>query len=448
MRSRLAVTSLLLTLVLAACSAGEVAPSTTVAATTTTTTLAPTTTEATTTLPPSTTTPAPPSTASSVPPTRPLPFDSWTAILASLPVAENTARQAYTVADELGVLGAGVLRSDDYPSLSPGFWVVYTAPYEFSWEAVAACQQVVDVAPDCYPRFLGADPEAPVGHEHGTLVAATDDAKLVVISASTGDVVRTVDDSFGGDGAFPSTPALAADGLTIDYSVGSEDYWFSCDASDGHLERLDLATGRAEKTGDGFSPSISLDGGTLLYLASSECFPDPTEPQFVLAPADTVVWRDVGSGGETRRTVPLPGDVTAGFELWDIAPGPDAVFVVDIDGAVWRFPPAAGDAGDVALVADLAASGLDAGLATLVGFDVAGDRLLVSYTYFDTDAQFTELHAVDPAVGSVERLEVYEGVAAFALDATGRHLAAANGNRLTVDGIEVAVAVGITALAW
>lgn len=449
MGTRTAITGLLLTLAIAACSGDAAAPSTTVVPTaTTTTTVAATTTEAPTTLPPTTTTVAPTSTTSSVPPTRPLPFESWTAILASLPVAENSAAQAYTVAEKMAVPGAGVLLSDDYPSLSPGFWVVYTAPYEYSWEAVAACERVVDVAPDCYPSYLGSDPEQPVGREHGTLVAITDNAELVVLSASTGEVVRTIDDSFGGNGDFPGTPALAAEGLTIDYSIGFEDYWFSCESSDGHLERLDLATGRSEKTGDGFSPSPSLDAATLLYLASSQCYPDPVDPQFVLAPADTVVWRDTATGSETKRTMPLPGDPVAGYELWDVAAGPDGVYVVDTDGVIWRFPPTAGDAGEVSAVADLAAAGLDAGLSTLVGFDTARGLLLVSYTYFDTDAEFTELHGVDPARGTVERLATYEGVTAFALDATGQHLAVGNGTTLEVDGVELPLTNGVLALAW
>jgi hypothetical protein len=122
--------------------------------------------------------------------------------------------------------------------------------------------------------------------------------------------------------------------------------------------------------------------------------------------------------------------------------------VVDTDGVIWRFPPAAGEAGEVAPVADLAASGLDLGLSTLVGFDTKRDRLLVSYTYFDTDAEFTELHAVDPATGNVDRLATYEGVTAFALDGTGQHLAVANGTSLEVDGSEVSLPTGVYALAW
>lgn len=417
---------------------------------TTSTTDAPATTAVTVTTLASTTTDtaAPTSTTTFAPPTRPLPFDSWTAVLASLPVGENTADQAQTVAEKLGVSGAGVLLSDDYPSLEPGFWVVYAAPYAFSWEAAAACERLVEVAPDCYARYLGADPEEPVGRESGTLIAVTEADELVILSTSTGEILRTVDDSFGRAGSFPSSPALAADGRTITYSVGSEDFWFSCEASDGHLERRDLATGRAEKTGDGFSPTVSPDGATLIYLASSECFPDPAEPQFVLAPIDTIVWRDVDSERETRHTVPLLGNVADGYELWDVAAGPDAVFVVDTEGTVWRYPPPGDDPVAGTPLVDLPTAGLDVGDHGLVGFDAARSRLLVTYTYFDTDAQFTELHAIDPTTGDVARLGSYEGTAAFALDITGRHLVEAGAGRLVVDGTEIPTEAGLTSLAW
>ncbi len=405
----------------------------------------------TTSMPPSsstTTTATTTSTAGGAPPTRPLPFDSWTAVLASLPVAENTAEQARTVAEKLGVPAAGVLLSDDYPSLNPGFWVIYTRPYEFSWEAAAACGEVANLVSDCYPRYLGGDPNEPVGYEAGTIVAVTEDAQLVVVSATSGEVIRTIDTSFGGDGSYPSAPALAADGLTIDYSVGAEDFWFSCDASDGHLERLDLATGRTEKSGDGFYPRVSLDGVTLLYLASSDCYPDPAEPQFVLAPIDTIVLRDVVTGSEVRQIVPLSGDVDEGYELWNVIEGLTSVFVLDTAGSVWSFSPETGGVAAGELVADLAAAGLDSGGYRLIGYDTVRNRLLVAYNYFDTDSEFTELYAMDVATGDIEQLAVYEGPSSFALDHTGRHLAVAAEGELIIDGTTVASEVRVVAVAW
>jgi len=445
MRRRLVAAIASYVLLATACSGGDTgSPATTdVLATTTaapTTSLAP--------APTTTAAAAPTTTSGEAPPAQPLPFDSWTAVLASLPVADNTAEQARTVADKLGVTGAGVLRSDDYPSLTPGYWVVYTRPYEFSWEAVAACDELATVAPDCYARYLGADPTEPVGADSGTVVAIAGGTDLVVLSVSTGEVIRTIDPFFAGDGTYPSPPALTADGLSIDYAVSVEDFWFSCDASDGHLERMDLATGRKEKTGDGFSPRMSGDGATILYLAASECYPDPAEPVFVLAPIDTVVWRNTATGQETRRTLAPHGDVAAGYELSDIAGGPGDVFVIDNAGAVWRLPLGSSDTTPPELVVDLAAAGLDTGSYRLVGYDNANDRLLVTYSYYDTDSEFTELHAIDPDSGAMERLDAYEGTAAFALDRTGRHLAiAAEGALITDDG-RVPLHVSITTLGW
>ena len=405
-------------------------PSTTTAITiAATTTTSPTTTQATTTLPPS----------------RPLPFDSWTTVLASLPVGDYSAGDASAVAAELGIAGVGVLLSDDYPSLNPGFWVVYTRPYEFSWEAVEACGEIGDAVPDCYARYLGVNPNEPIGRSEGTLIAHTEDARLVVLSATTGEVIRTIRPSFGDDGSFPGRPALAADGLSIDFGVGSEDYWFSCEASDGHLERIDLATGRSAKVGDGFAPRVSPDGTTLGYLASSDCFPDPAEPQFVLAPIDTIVRRDIATGGESRQTIPLTGDVAQGYELWDLAWGADDLFVLDSVGGIWRYR--SGDP-DLVPIVDLGAAGLDAGGHSLVGYDAGRDRLLVTYAFFDTDAQFTELHEVDPDTGAIAFLDIYEGSVAVTLDRTGAHLAIIANGVLEADGAEVEAPLGVVGLAW
>lgn len=437
-------------LVATACAGDEVSSPSTTPSTLPPTTAALTTTSAAappTTASPPTTTAAPPTTVATVP-TRPLPFDSWTTVLASLPVTDYDAAGAIAEAEALGVAGAGVLLSDDYPSLNPGFWVVYTRPYEFSWQAVEACAGLAGEIPDCYARYLGTDPAQPVGQAEGTALAMTDDYRLAVIDTATGELIRTVRPSFGGDGSFPGRPALSADGLSIDYSVGSEDFWFSCEASDGHMEQMDLVTGRAAKAGDGFAPVVSPDGTTLAYLASSQCFPDPAEPSFVLAPADTIVLRDIATGRESKQTVPLTGNPEEGFELWNVAWAGSDLFVLDTFGGVSRFVDGDPTSPGSGPFADLVAAGLDAGGHGLVGFSTALDRLLVTYTYFDTDAQFTELHAVHPASGALELLGVYEDPVAVALDRTGAHLLIAAAGRLEADGREVDLGANVVMLAW
>lgn len=442
--------AIVLALVLAACGdttdpvpatdpPGTTAPTTTTAPEPTTTTTAPTTT---------TTTTAPATTTTTVPPDGPPPFDTWVAIVASLPSADHDRDAAETVAAGFDLVELDVLLSDDYPSLNPGFWVVYTRPYEFSWQAVEACAGLAGEIPDCYARYLGTDPAQPVGQAEGTALAMTDDYRLAVIDTATGELIRTVRPSFGGDGSFPGRPALSADGLSIDYSVGSEDFWFSCEASDGHMEQMDLVTGRAAKAGDGFAPVVSPDGTTLAYLASSQCFPDPAEPSFVLAPADTIVLRDIATGRESKQTVPLTGNPEEGFELWNVAWAGSDLFVLDTFGGVSRFVDGDPTSPGSGPFADLVAAGLDAGGHGLVGFSTALDRLLVTYTYFDTDAQFTELHAVHPASGALELLGVYEDPVAVALDRTGAHLLIAAAGRLEADGREVDLGANVVMLAW
>jgi stage II sporulation protein D len=55
-------------------------------------------------------------------PAQPVRLRGWIVVLASDPVESSARAQAKR-------LGAQVLRSDDYPALNPGYWVVYRGPY-------------------------------------------------------------------------------------------------------------------------------------------------------------------------------------------------------------------------------------------------------------------------------------------------------------------------------
>lgn len=83
-----------------------------------------------------------------------LPEDgTWNAILSSVAVdsgPETTLISAQQVA--AAGLPAGVFRSDDIPSMSPGFWVAYSGPFGTEREAVAACDRLRTVSGDCYAR--------------------------------------------------------------------------------------------------------------------------------------------------------------------------------------------------------------------------------------------------------------------------------------------------------
>jgi len=85
-----------------------------------------------------------------------LPSPSWILVISS----EGDEAAARAVADEVAAAGhpAGVLRSDDHPSLNPGFWVAYAGPYPDAAAAAAAEPAVEsDGWPGAYVRCAGAE---------------------------------------------------------------------------------------------------------------------------------------------------------------------------------------------------------------------------------------------------------------------------------------------------
>ena len=77
-------------------------------------------------------------------------------------VSEPDEATARATADELTESGfdSGVLHSDDYSSLNPGFWVAYVGPYD---DVTAADAAVADLAgagyTAAYPRCIGTEEE-------------------------------------------------------------------------------------------------------------------------------------------------------------------------------------------------------------------------------------------------------------------------------------------------
>jgi hypothetical protein len=77
-------------------------------------------------------------------------------------VSETDEATARATADELTESGfdSGVLRSDDYSSLNPGFWVAYVGPFD---DVAAADAAVADLAgagyTSTYPRCIGTEEE-------------------------------------------------------------------------------------------------------------------------------------------------------------------------------------------------------------------------------------------------------------------------------------------------
>jgi SPOR domain len=69
---------------------------------------------------------------------------------------------ARATADQLTEAGftSGVLHSDDYSSLNPGFWVAFVGPYPEIGGANAAVGELAAAGyPGAYPRCIGTDAE-------------------------------------------------------------------------------------------------------------------------------------------------------------------------------------------------------------------------------------------------------------------------------------------------
>lgn len=87
---------------------------------------------------------------------------SWTVILDSISVGDDAQetdtglREAQGRAETARRDGipTGVLRSDDYVTLNPGYWVVYSGNYTTREEAASACAELQPMVGFCYTRYL------------------------------------------------------------------------------------------------------------------------------------------------------------------------------------------------------------------------------------------------------------------------------------------------------
>jgi hypothetical protein len=119
----------------------------------------------------SSTTPAPSGNAAAAPATTtpsPAPASGWppgksafTVVLASMPT-KAAAEDRLSKAKAAGITGAAILRSDDFPTLNPGYWVVFDGQYDSvaQAQAQAASDRGKGEFSDAYPRFVSKDPNA------------------------------------------------------------------------------------------------------------------------------------------------------------------------------------------------------------------------------------------------------------------------------------------------
>lgn len=85
----------------------------------------------------------------------------FTVILASMPT-KAAADDKLEKAKAAGIASAAILHSDDFPTLNPGYWVVFDGQYDSVDQAQsqAAADRGKGDFSDAYPRFVSKDPNA------------------------------------------------------------------------------------------------------------------------------------------------------------------------------------------------------------------------------------------------------------------------------------------------
>jgi hypothetical protein len=329
-------------------------------------------------------------------------FDRWTAILASLPVDEYDEAAATEEAFAHALHTPGLLLSDDYPSLNPGYWVVFSGDFATQEEALAHCRMLQGDDVFCYHRYLGEAPILVAGRAEGTLVAWVD-GLLSVVDAAGGAVADVITDAYDGGGVFPGTLELGNDGTGVYFSVGFEDSWFSCEASAGRIDYIDLTSGEASEVASGITPRISPDGSRLAYIASGNCVPDPDDDAAVISYYDTVAVLDLVTG-TVQMWGPSPGVARSPESLiaslaWN-ADG-SAILVAMEAGPLRRVDTRVGAALDA--TAALGAGRVDVSFGTWNLAGVHGDSGRLIGVEVDYAAGRSRLIEIDPASGEVLR---------------------------------------------
>jgi cell division septation protein DedD len=86
---------------------------------------------------------------------------AFTVVLASMPT-KAAAQDKLAKAKAAGIAAAAILHSDDFPTLNPGYWVVFDGQYDAVGQAQsqAAADRGKGEFSDAYPRFVSKDPNA------------------------------------------------------------------------------------------------------------------------------------------------------------------------------------------------------------------------------------------------------------------------------------------------
>lgn len=246
----------------------------------------------------------------------------------------------------------------------------------------------------------------------------------------------------GGEAWFVWDPTIIGEAMII--NSGYEDSWFSCAGYNGFVRSVQ-SDGSLVDVVEGGLAHLSDDGTHLAYVRASTCGPDQVDPgNWVHAPLDSIVWRDLSTGDEQTWTFPgavldsgIAPPVTAmtlrGEQL--VAIVDDRLVTIDVDDPARPDTDAAPevDEGDRFL--------------QLLGVRPDGRVVALRGASAQSGARVVEL---DPATGAETEIASYPNHTIASLARNGIDLAVftdgvltINGNPIELEGVDPAAVVSI-----
>jgi hypothetical protein len=262
---------------------------------------------------------------------------------------------------------------------------------------------------------------------------------IAIHDPDTGRLIRVVT-TVETEGQSVYDPVRSSDG-TAYMGMGVEDSFYSCDTVEGSVIAL-TPEGEFATIGSGGGPLVSANGSHLAYVRSSECRPDPREPDFnFVAVADTVVVRDLVTGDERSWIFPGAFDDPTLSQVVDSAVWYGDSLLVLVEGRLIQLDLS--DPG-VPPIADGKAVQLSQGdprELALLGARADG-TVLAQVSQADAEEGAVRIVALDPTTGrEVAEIATIDQPTLVKLDGSGTRWAAVVNGAVIVDSRETTLEV-------